>query len=66
MIEILERLCETASFAPGDTVKTLRGSTRGVVIRILKDGRIVWTPQGSKSELIGLPETLLIHKKARP
>src|SRR5438093_4552390 len=27
MVEIVESLCETASFQPGDSVKTLRGST---------------------------------------
>ena len=59
MAEIVESLCETASFAPGDQVKTLRGSTHGVVLRILEDGRLVWKPKGSNSELIGLPESLL-------
>jgi hypothetical protein len=59
MIEIVESLCHSATFAAGDFVKTLRGSTRGVIVRVLDDGRIVWTPRGGKSELIGLPETLL-------
>jgi len=59
MVEIVEGLCESAEFKPGDRVKTLRGSTRGVVIRLLPDGRVVWRPDGSASELTALPEGLL-------
>jgi hypothetical protein len=59
MAQILEELCETASFQPGDRVKTLRGSTRGVIIRLLPDGRVAWQPDGSRSELVALPESLL-------
>ena len=59
MVEIVEGLCESAEFTPGDRVKTLRGSTRGVVIRLLPDGRVVWRPDGSASELTALPEGLL-------
>src|SRR5437867_2978671 len=59
MVEIVESLCESAEFQPGDRVKTLRGSTRGVVRRILPDGRMAWQPDGSQSELIALPESLL-------
>lgn len=33
-------LAELAEFQPGDRVKTLRGSTRGVVVRLLPDGRV--------------------------
>ena len=62
MIEIVESLCESANFLPGDHVKTLRGSTRGVIRRILPDGSIVWTPEGGESELIALPESLLTAK----
>ncbi len=58
MISIVESLCESASFLPGDRVQTLRGSTSGVVVRILDDGRIEWRPQGTTSGLIGLPESL--------
>jgi hypothetical protein len=39
-------------------VKTLRGSLRGVIIRVLEDGRVVWKPDGTTSELIALPESL--------
>ena len=59
MVEIVEGLCESAEFKPGDRVKTLRGSTRGVIVRLLEDGRLVWRPEGSTSELTGLPESLL-------
>ena len=63
MVEIVESLCEAAELRPGDRVKTLRGSTRGVIVRLKKDGRVVWRPDGSESELIGLPESLLPEKK---
>ena len=59
MVEIVEGLCEAAEFKPGDRVKTLRGSTRGIIVRVLPDGRVAWRPGGSDSELIALPEGLL-------
>lgn len=59
MGEILESLCETADFKPGDRVRTLRGSARGIILRVQADGRVVWRPNGSRSELIALPESLL-------
>jgi hypothetical protein len=59
MTEIVESLCESAEFKPGDRIKTLRGSTCGVILKILYDGRIVWQPNGTKSELTALPESLL-------
>ncbi len=65
MVEIVESLSETADWKPGDRVKTLRGSTRGVVLRVLEDGRVVWQPAGSTSELIALPESL-VADNARP
>jgi hypothetical protein len=58
MIAIVESLCETADWKPGDRVKTLRGSTRGIIVRLLPDGKVVWRPDGTKSELIALPESL--------
>jgi hypothetical protein len=58
MIGIVESLCEAAAFHPGDRVKTLRGSTRGTILRLLEDGRVVWQPDGSLSELTALPESL--------
>jgi hypothetical protein len=59
MSQVLEALCEAASFQPGDRVRTLRGSSRGIIIRLLADGRVVWKPDGTGSELTGLPESLL-------
>ena len=59
MVSIVEGLCETAELKPGDRVKTLRGSISGVIVKILGDGRIVWRPDGTKSELTALPESLL-------
>ena len=59
MLGIVESLCETASFQPGDRVQTLRGSTQGTILRLLDDGRVVWQPDGSASELMTLPESLV-------
>lgn len=59
MVEILESLCRSASLEPGDRVRTLRGSLRGVITRVLDDGRVAVRPDGSKGELISLPENLL-------
>ena len=66
MVEIVESLCESASFQPGDRVKTLRGAAHGVIRRILDDGRVVWQPEGTQSELTALPESLLREKKSPP
>lgn len=63
MIEIVNSLCGTAAWKIGDRIKTLRGTTHGVIIDVLPDGRIVWKPHGSKSELIGLPEGLIPEKR---
>jgi hypothetical protein len=59
---IVEELSTTADFKPGDRVKTLRGSLRGVIVRMMRDGRVVWAPEGSRSELVALPESLLREK----
>jgi hypothetical protein len=63
MVAVVKALWEAASLAPGDRVKTLRGSTRGVVVKVKEDGRIVWRPDGTKSELSALPESLLREKQ---
>ena len=55
----LRALTALAEFQPGDRVKTLRGSTRGVIVRVLADGRVAWRPDGRKGELLSLPESLL-------
>jgi hypothetical protein len=59
MVEIVESLCASTELQPGDRVKTLRGSRRGVIRRVLPDGRIAWQPDGGQAELITQPETLL-------
>ncbi len=59
MVSIIEGLCETVELKPGDRVKTLRGSLNGVILKILDDGRIIWRPDGTKSELTALPESLM-------
>jgi hypothetical protein len=59
MVQNVESLCETADWKTGDRIKTLRGSTRGRIIRLLPDNRVVWQPDGSESELIALPESLV-------
>jgi len=43
---------------------TLRGSAYGIIRRILDDGRVVWQPEGTQSELTALPESLLREKKS--
>ena len=40
-------------------LNSLRGSAVGVIVRVQSDGRVVWRPDGSRSELIALPEGLL-------
>ena len=59
MASIIEELCRSAAFMVGSRVKTLRGSLRGVVTRVLEDGRVAVRPDGSGSEMISLPENLL-------
>jgi hypothetical protein len=63
MIDAVESLSATADWKPGDRVKTLRGSLRGKILRVLEDGKIVWQPEGTKSELTALPESLCADKK---
>jgi hypothetical protein len=58
MVSIVEELFRSASLGVGDRVKTLRGSLRGVIVRVLEDGRVALQPDGATSELIALPETL--------
>lgn len=58
MVGIVESLSETADWKPGDRVKTLRGSLRGVIVRVVADGRVAWRPDGAEREFIALPESL--------
>lgn len=62
MVSIVEELSASADFQPGNRVRTFRGSARGVVVRLLEDGRVVWRPDASGSELTALPESLLREK----
>jgi hypothetical protein len=62
VVQIVEELSQAASFRIGDHVKTLRGNMRGRVINILQDGRVQWRVEGTGSELIALPESLLPEK----
>jgi hypothetical protein len=62
MVAIVEALCETAHWKAGDRIKTMRGTTQGVIIKVLADGRVMWRPDNSESELIGLPESLVREK----
>ena len=59
MVQIVEELCRAADLRPGQRVKTLAGSLRGVITRVLDDGRVAVRPDGSASEMISLPENLL-------
>ena len=59
MSAMLTELCAAADFALGQRVKTLRGSLRGVITRVLEDGRLAVRADGSGSELFCLPESLL-------
>ena len=61
----LESIMESASFQAGDRVHTLKGSLKGIVRRILPDGRVLWQPNGKKDELIALPESLLRERKKK-
>ena len=62
MVEVVDTLSETADWKLGDRVKTLRGSLHGKILRVLNDGRIVWQPDGTTSELTALPESLCMEK----
>lgn len=62
MVEIVESLSRTATWKPGDRVKSLRGTLRGEIVQLLEDGRVKWRPDGSSSELLALPESLTREK----
>ena len=59
MVAGVEELCRTAVLVPGTRVKSMCGSMRGVITRVLDDGRVAVRPDGSASEMISLPENLL-------
>ena len=63
MISSVDSLWASATLGPGDRVQTLRGSTSGIITRILEDGRVAWRPDGFTLELIALPESLVALPK---
>ena len=63
MAAILEDLGAATDLHPGDRVRTLRGSMRGTILKVLADGRVEWRTD-SGAELIALPESLLREKGA--
>lgn len=65
VIDGIISLAESAEFKPGDRVRTLKGSLCGRVCKALPDGRVVWRPDGNKTELTALPESLLRLKKSK-
>jgi hypothetical protein len=65
MTEAVNTLSETANWKSGDRVKTLRGSLHGKILRVLEDCKIVWQPNGTKSELTALPESLCVDKRKK-
>jgi len=58
MIVAFESLSKTANWKLGDRVRTLRGSLHGVIVRVCDDGRVVWKPDGTQSELTAMPDNL--------
>lgn len=52
-----------AQYGHNKQTHTLKGSARGVIVRFLPDGRVAWLPDGTQSELLALPETLLLDKQ---
>jgi hypothetical protein len=64
MVAIVESLSESAELRPGDRVRTLRGSLRGAVKRVLADGKVAWLPDDGGAELTALPESLVREDKS--
>lgn len=58
MISMAKSLCVAANFQPGDKVRILKGSLRGIVLAILDDGRLKWRAE-SGTEFFALPESLI-------
>jgi hypothetical protein len=61
VVAAIMSLAEKADFQPGDRVKTLKGSVRGTILGVLKDGRVAWQAD-TGAELTGLPESLIREK----
>jgi hypothetical protein len=58
MSAVVLGLMASASFAPGERVMTLRGSSHGVVVRLLPNGQMVWRADGGTMKLTCLPESM--------
>lgn len=58
MVSIIADLEKVAVFAAGDRVRSMRGTMRGVVLRVMDDGRLAIRADGSKTELFALPESV--------
>ncbi len=63
MVAGLDALAQAADFVPGDRVRTMKGSLRGVVKEILPNGNVIWLPDDNETELTALPESLLREPK---
>jgi hypothetical protein len=61
-VRLVDELCEASDFKPGDAVQSMRGSMRGIIVRLLDDGRIVLRTD-SGAELTTLPESLIRQKE---
>ncbi len=59
MASAFVEIARVAEMTAGVRVKTLRGSLRGVITRVLDDGRVAVRADGSAGEMISLPENLL-------
>jgi hypothetical protein len=59
MVQIIEALCRAADLLAGTRVRPLRGSVRGVITRVLEDGRVAVWADGAAGEMISLPENLM-------
>lgn len=58
MTSLVDELARSADLIVGTRVRTLKGSLRGVVVRLLEDGRVAWRPDGAAGDLLCLPESL--------
>jgi len=58
MARIVQELCESYDFRPGDRVMTMKGSVHGTIAEVLPDGRVV-VRADSGVELTALPESLV-------
>jgi len=58
MISIVESVSKSAAYQPGDPVKTLKGTLRGVIVNLLDDGRVRWRTDNG-TEFLALPESLV-------